>query len=176
MSHSCCPWPKGMSWPWTKVISPRSKSHCTHSQNSCPDFSLLTQIWIIFHTIVGMSRLWTNVISQAQGHSAHMINTFLLFGYCLVRTVLVKLGTNVSYNNDVSLPWPKAMTLRSRCMYVKSVTLPHTFTVIGILYYSQTWNTTTCDTECCCGNGICVLQMVNAQSWYQPCARKSHHD
>ena len=31
-SHNCCPWPKNVSWPWPKVISPKSRSQCTHTQ------------------------------------------------------------------------------------------------------------------------------------------------
>ena len=33
ISHNCCPWTKGVSWPWPKVISLRSLSQCTHTQN-----------------------------------------------------------------------------------------------------------------------------------------------
>ena len=33
ISHKCSPWPKDASWHWLKVISPRSMSHWTHSQN-----------------------------------------------------------------------------------------------------------------------------------------------
>ena len=31
ISHNCYPWPKGVSWLWTMVISPRSQ--CTHTEN-----------------------------------------------------------------------------------------------------------------------------------------------
>ena len=27
---NCCSWPESVSWPWHKVISPRSMSQCTH--------------------------------------------------------------------------------------------------------------------------------------------------
>ena len=33
ISHNCCPWPTGVSWPWPKVISSRLKSQCAHIQN-----------------------------------------------------------------------------------------------------------------------------------------------
>ena len=54
ISHHYCPWPKGVSWPWPKVISPQSMSQYTHTQNPCPghNSSLPNWIWIIFHTIV----------------------------------------------------------------------------------------------------------------------------
>ena len=52
ISHNCCPCPKGMSWPWPKVISPRSRSQCIHvyNENLClgHNSSLPCWIWIIF--------------------------------------------------------------------------------------------------------------------------------
>ena len=33
ISHNCCQWPTGVSWPWPKVISSRLKSQCAHIQN-----------------------------------------------------------------------------------------------------------------------------------------------
>ena len=38
--HSCCPWYKNVSWPRPKVIFPRSRSQCTHTQNLCPGHML----------------------------------------------------------------------------------------------------------------------------------------
>ena len=54
ISHNYCPWPKDVSWPWPKVISLKSRSQYTHTQNQCPghNSSLPCWIWIIFHTIV----------------------------------------------------------------------------------------------------------------------------
>ena len=68
-----------MSWPWTKVISPRSRSQCTHTQNSRPghNSSLPSWIWIIFHTIVVHDPrvchdLEPRSYLKGQGHSAHI--------------------------------------------------------------------------------------------------------
>ena len=46
-----CPWPKGLSWPLTNIISPKSRSQCTGSQNFCPDynFSMVTKMLMISH-------------------------------------------------------------------------------------------------------------------------------
>ena len=54
ISHNCCPWPKSVSGLWPKVIPPRSRSQCTHTQITCPghNSSLQCWIWIIFRTIV----------------------------------------------------------------------------------------------------------------------------
>ena len=54
VSHNCCPWPKGVSWPWHTVISPRSRSQCTHRKNQCPGHNslLFCRILIIFHSFV----------------------------------------------------------------------------------------------------------------------------
>ena len=64
--------PKGVSWPWPKVISTRSMSQCTHTQNVCPghNCSLPSWIWIIFHWHnccpgpKGVSWPWPKVISK----------------------------------------------------------------------------------------------------------------
>ena len=48
VSHICCPWPKGVSWPWPKVISPGSRSQCIHTKNRCPgnnSSKILTSEW-----------------------------------------------------------------------------------------------------------------------------------
>ena len=79
ISHNCSQWPKGVSWSWPKVISPRSRSQCPYTGNLClgHNSSLPCCIWIIFHTIVvhdsrvchdldPLSYLW------GQGHSAHI--------------------------------------------------------------------------------------------------------
>ena len=51
ISRNYYPWLKGVSWPWPKVISPRSRSHCTHTRNPYPGHnSLLSNlIWMILH-------------------------------------------------------------------------------------------------------------------------------
>ena len=52
---------RSLSWPWPKVISPRSQ--CTHTENLCPghNSSLLCWIWIIFHARRGGAEVagWT---------------------------------------------------------------------------------------------------------------------
>ena len=55
ISHNFCPWPNDVSWPWPKVLSPRSRSQCTHTQNLCPccpghNSSLSSVTLIIFYT------------------------------------------------------------------------------------------------------------------------------
>ena len=49
-----CPWPKYLSLPLTRIISPSARSICIHSQNVCPGHNSLLACWIwkIFHTIV----------------------------------------------------------------------------------------------------------------------------
>ena len=71
--------PNGVSWPWPKVISPRSRSQCTHTQIPCPDHnsSLPSWIWKIFHTII-VNAQWVchdlepRSYLQGQGHIAHI--------------------------------------------------------------------------------------------------------
>ena len=80
ISHNCCPWRKGVSWPWLKVIPPRSMSQCTHTENPCPgyNYSVSSWIWIIFHTIVAHDPCVCHDLDprsylQGQGHSAHIL-------------------------------------------------------------------------------------------------------
>ena len=80
ISHNCCPWPKGVSWPWPKVISPTSRSQCTHTKNLYAGHysSLPCWILIIFHTIVVHDlRLCHDLdprsYHQGQGHSAYIL-------------------------------------------------------------------------------------------------------
>ena len=78
ISHNCCPWLTGVSWSWPKVISPRSRSQCTHTGNLCPghNSSLPSWIWIIFHTIVVHDPGVCHDLdprSYLQGHSAHIL-------------------------------------------------------------------------------------------------------
>ena len=63
ISHNCCPWPNGVSIPWAKVISPRSRSQCTYTEKPCPgpNSSLPCLMLIIYHTIVSWP--WLRVIS-----------------------------------------------------------------------------------------------------------------
>ena len=77
-SHNWCPWPKDVSWPLHKVISPRSQ--CTHTQNLCPghNSSLPGWVWWIFHTIVVHGqRVFHDLDARSylngQGHSAHIL-------------------------------------------------------------------------------------------------------
>ena len=100
ISHNCCPWSNGVSWPWHKVISPRSRSQCTHTQNPCPrhNSSLQCGIWIVFHTL-SMTQ-WC-VMSMSQG--------LLLWGiFCPIRTCLVFKWWSCSLVGQWSLP-PKIM-------------------------------------------------------------------
>ena len=69
-----------VSWLWTKVISPRPRSHRTHTQNLYPGHnsspSLPCWIWIIFHTsFVHYSRVCHDIdprsYLQGQSHRAH---------------------------------------------------------------------------------------------------------
>ena len=63
ISYNCCPWPKGVSWPWPKVTSLRSRSQWTQTKNSCMghNSSLPSWIYIIYHTIISWP--WFRVTS-----------------------------------------------------------------------------------------------------------------
>ena len=61
ISHNCCPGPKGVSWPWPKVISPRSWSQCTHNPNRV---RVITAKWDLDH----MSR--NRIMTLTLGHIA----------------------------------------------------------------------------------------------------------
>ena len=56
ISYNCCPLPKGVSWPWLEVISPRytCRSQFTHSRNIflIHNFSHVTWMGMIIHTTV----------------------------------------------------------------------------------------------------------------------------
>ena len=77
ISHNCCPWPKGVSWP-----DPRSylqgqglNAHIPKIRVLAP--SLPSLIWITFCTIVVHDPrvchdLYTRIYLQGQGDSAHM--------------------------------------------------------------------------------------------------------
>ena len=91
--HNCCPWLKGVTWPWLKVISPRSRSKCTHTSYLCPghNSSLPCWVWIIFHTIVVHDLRMCHDLDpksylQGQGNSSHIpeicIRTITL--YCQI--------------------------------------------------------------------------------------------
>ena len=67
----------GVSWPRPKVISPRSRSKCTHTQNQCPGHysSLQRSIWIIFYTFIVRDPKICHDLdlrSHRQGHSARI--------------------------------------------------------------------------------------------------------
>ena len=133
ISHNCCPWPKGVSWFWPKVIPPRSRSQCTHTQNPCPghNSSLPCWIWIIFHTIVVHDpRMCHDLDSrsylQGQGHSAliHKIHVWAITLHCHV-------GSGKYFTQLLSMtwgwvmPWPKVITPRSQCTHTRNPYLGH---------------------------------------------------
>ena len=66
ISQDCCPWLKGVSWLWAKVISSRSRSQCTVMQKPCPGhYSLLyAWNWILFHRIVYMTQGCVMTLTQ----------------------------------------------------------------------------------------------------------------
>ena len=74
-----------------KVISPRSRSLCTHNQNPYPghNSSLPCPIWVIFHTInVHDSRLCHDLkpraYLQGQDHSQYITKILAITPYCHV--------------------------------------------------------------------------------------------
>ena len=113
ISHNCCPWPKGVSWPWPKVISPRSRSQCTHTQNPCPghNSSLQSWSWIIFHTIVVhyprvCHDLGPRSYLQGQGHSAHIPKICVR-----VITPNCQVGSGLYFTQLLSMTQGRDMTL-----------------------------------------------------------------
>ena len=90
ISRSCCSWPKDVSWSWPKIISLRSRSHCTPTRNLFPGHNSLLRcwIWIIFHTIVvhePKTWPWPKVIfprSKSQyTHNQNFCHTVLINPY-----------------------------------------------------------------------------------------------
>ena len=88
ISNNCCPWPKCVSWPY-----PISRSQCIYTENPCPghNSSLLSWIWIIFHTIVVNDPrmchdFYPRSYIQGQGFSAHIleIRVRAITPHCLV--------------------------------------------------------------------------------------------
>ena len=79
ISHNCWSWPKGVPWPWTKVISLRSRSQCTYTQKQYPGSNSSFPCWIciLFDTIVIVDpRVWHDLdlrsYLQCQGYNAHI--------------------------------------------------------------------------------------------------------
>ena len=88
-----CPWPKGSSWSWPKVIFPRLRSQCTQTKNPClcHKSSPPSRIWIIFHTIVVHEPRVCHYLDprsylQGQGHRVHIpkICVQAITPHCLV--------------------------------------------------------------------------------------------
>ena len=78
ISHNCCSRPEGVSWPWPKVISPRSRSQCTYTENPCPGHNSSLPCWIliIYHKIASWP--WLMVISpKSRSQFTHWKNLFL---------------------------------------------------------------------------------------------------
>ena len=106
ISHNCCSWPKGVSWPWPKVTSLRPRSQSTHTQNLCPGHksSLPCWIWIIFHTcpwLKGMSWPWPEVIPRSsRSQCTHSWNPYLGHNSLLSRRMRMILVLHLIVAND----------------------------------------------------------------------------
>ena len=79
ISQNCCPWPKVVPWPWTKVTSPRSRSQCAHTGSSYPGHN---SCQVRSHSIVvNDPKTWHYLdprsYLQGQGHSTHKTNIFV---------------------------------------------------------------------------------------------------
>ena len=105
--HICRP--QGVSWPWPKVISPRSRSHCTHTKTSCPSYnsSLPCWIWIILHWIVvhqpSVSWPWPKVIyPRSRSQCTHTKNMYSGYNSSLLTCVGYWYFTQL-------LSWPKGV-------------------------------------------------------------------
>ena len=95
--HNYCTWPISVSWPWIKVISPRS--NCTQSDDPFPGRNslLLCSILIIIHTIVVHDPRVCHVLeprSYLQGQTAHiaiiLVQAIMLpFWIWIFRTIVV---------------------------------------------------------------------------------------
>ena len=103
ISHNC-PWPNGVSWPCPKVISPRSRSQCTHTQNFCPghNSSLPSVTLIVFHTIV------VHDPKLCAGHNSLMPSWILII-----------------YHTIISWPWFRVISQRSRLQFTHGNFFPH---------------------------------------------------
>ena len=78
ISHNCCPLPKGVPWPWPKVISRRSRSQYTHSLNLCQTHNSLLSclIWMILNTMVSWLSLLV-ISPRSRSQFTHNENLFL---------------------------------------------------------------------------------------------------
>ena len=65
ISHKYRPWPKRVSWPWTKFISARSR--CTHTQTLCPGHCHAGS-WEYITKLLSMIQGW--VMTSTKGHIA----------------------------------------------------------------------------------------------------------
>ena len=74
ISYKCCPWPKGVSWPWPKVIPSRSMSQCTHSKINVRAITPHYHVgcWWYFTKLLSMTQGCVMTLTQGQGHSAFM--------------------------------------------------------------------------------------------------------
>ena len=105
ISHTYCPWAKGVSWPWPKVISLMSRSQCTHTQILCPGHnSMPCWIWIIFHTIVVHGPRVCHDLDprsylQGQGHIGTWPKPYPAHNSSLSCWILI----NISYNRIMTL-------------------------------------------------------------------------
>ena len=129
-----CPWPKGVSWPWPKVISRVSRSQCTYTENLRPghNSSLQSWIWIIFHTLIVHDPrvchdLYPRSYLQGKDHSAHIpqICVQSLTPHCHAGSGYFT--QFCPWPKDVSWPWPKVISRvsRSQCTYTENLCPGH---------------------------------------------------
>ena len=72
ISHNCCPWPKDVSWPWPKVINPRSRSQCTHTKDRVRAITPRCHVGSWYYITQLYHDLDSASHHQGQGHSLHM--------------------------------------------------------------------------------------------------------
>ena len=104
ISHNCYPWPKGLSWSWTKVIFLRSRSQCIHNQNLClGHYSLmLCWIWKILPPVNEVIFFWGGGVYRncPVCPSVCLHRVWAITSYSLVYD-------NISHN---CCPWPKGVS------------------------------------------------------------------
>ena len=117
ISNNFCPWSKGVSWLWPKVISLRSRSQWTHTQNPCPGNNSLLSSWIliVIHTIVihdprVCHNLEPRSYLSSRSQCTHNQNQRLCHKLYLVSNVL----NCCPWSKFVSWPWTKVICARSR--------------------------------------------------------------
>ena len=111
------------------VISSKSRSQCTHTQNLCPDFnsSLPSWIWIIFHTIVVHDPRVCHDLDQrsyiqGQGHSAHIpkIRVWSITPHCQLGSGLYFTQLSMIQGCFMALTQAHIFNVKSQCTHIQN--------------------------------------------------------